>query len=47
VVIFSESDPEIWGPWKAPAEILLARGGMANLKVEDVMSAIARLKVAA
>jgi ADP-heptose:LPS heptosyltransferase len=47
VVIFADSDPEIWGPWKSPAQVLLARDGMAQLKVEDVMNAIARLKVAA
>jgi heptosyltransferase-3 len=47
VVIFSESDPEIWGPWKSPAQVVLAPRGMDKLKVDDVMSAIARLKVAA
>ncbi len=47
VVIFAASDPEIWGPWKTPAEVLVARQGIGSLRIEDVMQAIGRLKVAA
>ena len=47
VVIFAASDPAIWAPWKTPAEVLVARGGVRSLRTEDVIQAIGRLKVAA
>jgi heptosyltransferase-3 len=47
VVIFGNSDAEIWGPWKAQAEALVARGPIATVKPEEVIAALERLRVAA
>lgn len=47
VVIFGTSDPEIWKPWKAPAEVIVASNGVRKLKVSEVVAAIERLKVTA
>ncbi len=47
VVIFAASDPVIWAPWKAPAEVLVSRGGVTGLETGDVINAIGRLGVAA
>lgn len=46
-VIFGESDPVIWGPWKAPARALVARSGIANLPVGEVLEALEQVRVAA
>lgn len=45
VVIFGASDPAIWGPWRTPAEIVTAAGGIANVAVSQVVEALARLRV--
>lgn len=42
VVIFSASDPEIWGPWRTAGEVV-----RAPAPVEWVVEAVARLRVAA
>jgi ADP-heptose:LPS heptosyltransferase len=42
VVIFSASDPAIWGPWRTVSEVVVAPAGVAQ-----VIDALARLKVAA
>jgi ADP-heptose:LPS heptosyltransferase len=47
VAIFGASDPEIWRPWKAPAQVLSAPGGIAEVTVADVCAALERLRVAA
>jgi len=47
VVIFGPADPAIWGPWRAPAEVVRAPGGIAAVEVTQVLGALARLKVAA
>lgn len=47
VVIFGASNPAIWGPWRTPAEVVTASGGIANVTVEQVLGALARLRVAA
>ena len=47
VVIFGASNPAIWGPWRTPAEIVTAPGGIAHVTVEQVWGALARLRVAA
>jgi heptosyltransferase-3 len=46
-VIFGETSPEIWGPWKAPARALVAHEGIANLAVSEVLEALQRLRAAA
>ena len=47
VVIFGPSDPAIWGPWRAPAEVVAAAGGIERITVEQVFDALSRLVVAA
>ncbi len=42
VVIFSASDPEIWGPWRTAGEVVCAPAPL-----ERVVEAVARLRVAA
>jgi ADP-heptose:LPS heptosyltransferase len=41
VVIFSASDPEIWGPWRTESELLISPD------TKQVLRALARLRVAA
>ncbi|HLI83180.1 MAG TPA: glycosyltransferase family 9 protein [Bryobacteraceae bacterium] len=47
VVLFSVSDPEIWGPWRAPCEVLSAPQGIHAIPVARVLEALARLRVPA
>jgi ADP-heptose:LPS heptosyltransferase len=47
VVIFGASDREVWAPWRTPAAVLHAPGGIAAVTVEDVQRAVAQLRVAA
>jgi heptosyltransferase III len=43
IVLFGTSDPEIWGPWRAPAEVLTAPQGIQAIPTERVLEALARL----
>ncbi len=45
VVIFGASDPAIWGPWRTAAEVVASPAGIGGITVEQVLSAIARLRV--
>ncbi len=47
VVIFGPSNPAIWGPWRAPAEVVTAGGGIGQVTVAQVLDALTRLGVAA
>jgi len=47
VVIFGASDPAIWGPWRTAAEVVTAPGGIAQVQIDQVLSALERLKAAA
>jgi len=47
VVIFGKSDAGIWGPWKATAETVAARGPIEGIGEEEVLEAIERLGVPA
>ncbi|MBZ5575887.1 MAG: glycosyltransferase family 9 protein [Acidobacteriia bacterium] len=47
VVIFGASDPAIWGPWRTPSEVVTAPGGIGAVRVEQVLAALTRLRVAA
>ncbi|MCS6953758.1 MAG: glycosyltransferase family 9 protein [Bryobacterales bacterium] len=47
VVIFGVSDPEIWGPWRARAEVIVAQGPIESVTVAEVLAAAERLGVAA
>ncbi|MGH9583048.1 MAG: glycosyltransferase family 9 protein [Bryobacteraceae bacterium] len=45
VVLFSASNPAIWGPWRTESEIVVAPDGMRNLTVSRVVAALERLRV--
>ncbi len=45
VVIFGESDPRIWGPWRTASEVVSAQGGIRNVGVAQVIAAAARMRV--
>lgn len=47
VVIFGNSDPRRWRPWKATAEIIVAEQCIEDVTVSAVLGALGRLKVAA
>lgn len=47
VVFFGSSDSEVWAPWRTPAEILKAEGGIRNISVARAIEASDRLKVMA
>lgn len=47
VVLFGESDPAIWAPWRAHAQTLAANGAMDRIPTADVLTAIEALGVAA
>ena len=46
-VIFAGSDHEVWSPWRANAETIVARGPIESVRVESVVQALERLRVAA
>ncbi len=45
VAIFGASDPAIWGPWRTPAEVVRSPAGIASVTLDQVLSALARLRV--
>jgi ADP-heptose:LPS heptosyltransferase len=47
VAIFGESNPAIWGPWRTSSEVVTAPGGIAQVRTEQVLDALARLRVTA
>lgn len=47
VVIFGHSDAELWGPWRARAEALVADGPIDTVETGQVVRALERLRVAA
>ena len=47
VVIFGNSNPAIWGPWRTAAEIVAAPGGIGAITVDQVLDALGRVRVAA
>lgn len=47
VVIFGSSNPAIWGPWRTPSEVVQSPAGIRAVTVEQVLGALARLRVAA
>jgi ADP-heptose:LPS heptosyltransferase len=47
IVIFGASDPDIWGPWRAPSEVIAGRGDAALVELDRVFEALARMGVAA
>ncbi|MEX2263417.1 MAG: glycosyltransferase family 9 protein [Bryobacteraceae bacterium] len=47
VVIFGASDPRIWSPWRTPSEVLNGAGNIQSVTVNQVVEALARLRVPA
>ncbi|HUI79139.1 MAG TPA: glycosyltransferase family 9 protein [Bryobacteraceae bacterium] len=45
VVIFGDSDPAIWGPWRTSAEVISNPSGIGGVRVEQVLAALTRLRV--
>jgi len=45
VVIFGNSNPAIWGPWRTAAEVVTSRDGIARVTTEQVLNALSRLRV--
>ena len=43
IVIFGESDPEIWGPWHTASQIVRSPHGIADVTASQVSDAIARV----
>jgi heptosyltransferase-3 len=47
VVIFGNSDPAIWGPWRTVSEVIAAPGGITRVETAQVLDALQRLRVPA
>ena len=45
IVVFGSSDPVIWGPWRAPLEVLHHPAGIAAVTVDHALAALSRLQV--
>jgi ADP-heptose:LPS heptosyltransferase len=45
VVVFGESNPAIWGPWRTASEIVASPAGIAAVQTAQVLDAVARLGV--
>lgn len=44
VVLFSTSNPAIWGPWRTESEVVVASEGMEKVSVSRVIAALERLR---
>lgn len=45
VVLFSTSNPAIWGPWRTDSETIVAPEGIGKISVSRVIAALERLRV--
>jgi ADP-heptose:LPS heptosyltransferase len=45
VVIFGNSNPAIWSPWRTPSEVVTAAGGIGEVSISQVLEALTRLRV--
>ncbi len=45
VVLFSTSNPAIWGPWRTESEIIVAPDGLSQISVSRVIAALERLRM--
>ncbi len=45
VVLFGNSNPAIWGPWRTESEIVVALDGLARVSVSRVIAALERLRM--
>lgn len=44
IVLFSISNPAIWGPWQTDSEVIVAREGLQTVTVSRVIAALEKLK---
>lgn len=44
-VLFSTSNPAIWGPWRTEAEVIVAPDGLNKVSVSRVIAALERLRM--
>jgi len=44
VVLFSTTNPAIWGPWRTEQEVIVAREGLSSVTVSRIIAALERLK---
>jgi ADP-heptose:LPS heptosyltransferase len=44
IVLFSTTNPAIWGPWRTEQEVIVAREGLQSVTVSRVIAALERLK---
>jgi heptosyltransferase-3 len=44
IVMFSSTNPAIWGPWRTESEIIVAREGMQSITVSRIVAALERLR---
>ena len=45
VVIFGNSNPAIWSPWRTQSEVVTAPGGIGAVTISQVLEALTRLRV--
>jgi ADP-heptose:LPS heptosyltransferase len=45
VVLFSTSNPAIWGPWRTDSEVVVAADGLKEVSVSRVIAALERLRM--
>jgi heptosyltransferase III len=45
VVIFGSSNAAIWGPWRTVSEVVTTAGGIGQVEIAQVLSALERLRV--
>ncbi len=44
IVLFSTTNPAIWGPWRTEQEVIVARDGLQTVTVSRVIAALERLR---
>jgi len=44
IVMFSTTNPAIWGPWRTEQEVIVAREGLQSVSVSRIIAALERLK---
>lgn len=47
LVIFGDSDPQVWRPWRTVCEVIVASRGIASVSEAEVFGALLRLRLAA
>jgi len=47
IVLFGPSNADVWRPWKTQGQALVGADGMSSITVEQVNTALARLRVPA